>query len=665
MMRPASRSAFASINACLLGFASALASWSAANAQTPDLLGDSIPFSGATLMLRPYATLPSGTKAIIAMTYQPGDSRLYVTTEQGIIYAIDDDGAGDTTPVTWFNVAAALTEANGVLTPGFGQQGLQSTAFHPDFANPASPGYGKLYTTSLQNLPTSDSGRVFLGDTQRGGAVTADSVLAEWTFNHAMGLVDASSYRELFRIKLPTYDHMIKQAQFNPYAQSGDADYGLLYLTHGDSSPFDSSADLPQLLGNALGKILRVNPLPAGSHAYGIPHSNPFVANGPGTLPEIYAYGFRNPHTYSFNRDSQGAVRILVGDIGRNNIEEVNLVSAGGNFGWTEREGTFVHLQNVDGDANSGYYTGINQLSAGESDVVDAYGQRYTYPVAQYDHNSPGVTLNSLATGTAIASGFVIQNSSDPALYNQLVFNDFATQSGHVYQVDFNATLAAVTQLHPNDPSRDQPSELTQAAVRRLHLALDHDNNSTTAPLLFDDLNSLVNAPRNDVRYGEGLHGEMYLSSKRNGVIYLVMNSLPLPGDYGKNGLVDGADLATWRASFGASDVRLPGDGNNNGFVDGGDLLIWQRTLGSSGMGLPADPFASKTPEPSARSLASMLLLTVWILQQAPTTPWSWTVAGRRGSKSRNECCGGVVFGVLVEASTPRMIKCNAFSYAS
>ena len=84
-------------------------------------------------------------------------------------------------------------------------------------------------------------------------------------------------------------------------------------------------------------------------------------------LKEIYAYGFRNPHTFSFNRDKLGNIRLLVGDIGRANIEEINLVENGGNYGWPEREGTFVQPQNPDGAPNSGYYAGVFPLPAERS----------------------------------------------------------------------------------------------------------------------------------------------------------------------------------------------------------------------------------------------------------------------------------------------------------
>ncbi|MEX2092949.1 MAG: PQQ-dependent sugar dehydrogenase, partial [Pirellulales bacterium] len=499
-------------------------------AAAEDLLNDNLTFSGVTLNMRPYVTLPTGFNDIISMTTRPGDTQLYVTTQEGSIFAVQESGDGSTTPVTWFNLSSAVQAATGrTVFGGDGHDGLQSTAFHPDFENVGAPGYGKLYTTFMENAAPSPTGHHYLGNTTGGGA---ESVLTEWTYDHNTGQVDPLSYRELFRVKLPVQDHKIKQARFNPYAAPGDEDYGLLYLTHGDSSSQQSTEDRPQRLDNPLGKMLRINPLQSGADTYSIPAGNPFAASGdPNVLKEVYAYGFRNPHNFSFNEDDAGNVHILVGDIGRNNIEEVNLVVNGGNYGWTEREGTFVHKQGSNFGVDAGYIVGVTNLAANEDDIgLDALGNRYTYPVAQYDHNGPTVNIGDDYVSVAIASGFVIRNGSDPALDNQFIFNNFGGNVGNVggapYHTDFDAMLNAVTQLDANNPARDDPNELTQATVQRLHLALDHDNNPNTAPQMFDDLNNLVGSNRNDARYGEGVSGEMYISNKVNNTVYLVTNSV-------------------------------------------------------------------------------------------------------------------------------------------
>lgn len=112
---------------------------------------------------------------------------------------------------------------------------------------------------------------------------------------------------------------------------------GYLYLSVGDGSastdPFDQGQDTSTLLAT----VLRLD-VSAASEAepYRLPPSNPFVGEA-GVRPEIYAYGFRNPWRMSIDQPSGG---IWLGDVGFTNAEEINLVEAGGNYGWSVLEGT-------------------------------------------------------------------------------------------------------------------------------------------------------------------------------------------------------------------------------------------------------------------------------------------------------------------------------------
>ena len=130
---------------------------------------------------------------------------------------------------------------------------------------------------------------------------------------------------------------------------------GYLYLGLGDGgNAHDVGPSHIEPGGNAqnlstpLGKMLRIDPHdpsltatspnPISSNGqYRIPADNPSIA--PGQLPEIYAYGFRNPYRFSF--DSLTGDLILA-DVGQNSIEEINLVKSGGNYGWAVKEGDFL-----------------------------------------------------------------------------------------------------------------------------------------------------------------------------------------------------------------------------------------------------------------------------------------------------------------------------------
>jgi glucose/arabinose dehydrogenase len=616
------------LNGCLIGMLLALGVLQAPNAfaAEQDLLNDPLNFSGATLHIRPYVAMPSGFNDIIGMTYRPDDTRMYVTTSEGTIFAINDNGTGTTSATAWFNASNAVLAATGrAMNGNTGQRGLQSVAFHPDFGNVGTPGYGKLYTTMLENRPVNPANPSFnyLGNSTYGGG-GADGVLAEWTFNHTTSQVITNSYRELFRVNMANYDHPIKQAKFNPYAEPGDEDYGLLYMTHGDSNNQDSLNNDPQDLGDLMGKMIRINPLQSGANRYTIPTTNPFASSSnPNVLKEVYAYGFRNPHTFSFNPDDQGDIHILVGDIGRDNIEEVNLVQSGHNYGWTKREGTFIHHQQIANHPDTGYINGVDPLPANEATVgIDSYGTRYTYPVAQWDHNGVDVEVGAdWWTGNSIATSFVIRNGSDPALQNQFIHSNFASNHGDVYHNDFDDILNAVTQLDPSDPSRDEPSELTQAENFRLHLALDHDNDPSTPEQTNDNMNALFDTFRNDARFEKGLLGEMYISFKTNGAVYLVSNTLPYDADFDDDDDVDGRDFLIWQRNFNSTaGYGSDGDANHDGLVNQTDLVIWQDQFGSRGL-LSANSQA--VPEPSTAAL--LLFGVAWLfsrVNQLSTDPF-------------------------------------------
>ncbi len=75
---------------------------------------------------------------------------------------------------------------------------------------------------------------------------------------------------------------------------------------------------------------------------YSIPTDNPFVNDSSG-LPEIYAYGLRNPWRCSLDRGDrntgEGRGRVFCGDVGQSSYEEVDIIEAGGNYGWRAYEG--------------------------------------------------------------------------------------------------------------------------------------------------------------------------------------------------------------------------------------------------------------------------------------------------------------------------------------
>jgi glucose/arabinose dehydrogenase len=111
---------------------------------------------------------------------------------------------------------------------------------------------------------------------------------------------------------------------------------GYLYISIGDGQDKDPE-NQAQNLKILNGKILRIDIKNEGSKGYTIPEDNPLFNNKLGYREEIFAYGFRNPFRFSIDSVSNS---LLVGDVGQENFEEINIVKKGGNYGWPIMEGT-------------------------------------------------------------------------------------------------------------------------------------------------------------------------------------------------------------------------------------------------------------------------------------------------------------------------------------
>lgn len=266
-----------------------------------------------------------------------------------------------------------------------------------------------------------------------GVAPNCQNVLLEWhvkEFDEDQLIADLSSARELLRIDKPQFNHNGGVITFGPDR--------LLYLSLGDggnSNDFGvghAAAGNAQTLveGNVLGKILRINPLGSNSAngQYGIPRDNPF-ADPFHPLPgphEVWAYGFRNPWRMSF--DAQTG-KLYVGDVGQNDIEEVDVVRKGMNYGWPVKEGTFLFDGFLPGRGGQGY---VWQNSPGlPSGHID--------PIAEYDHeDNPVAPLHSTPpVREAVIGGYVYRGDEVDVLRGKYIFGDYsgaaAPGTGHLF----------------------------------------------------------------------------------------------------------------------------------------------------------------------------------------------------------------------------------------
>jgi len=293
---------------------------------------------------------------------------------------------------------------------GFDERGLLGIAFHPQFAD-----NHKLYTYSSQPV----SGVADFSTMPDGVIADHQGVLTEWlaTIDGTI-IFDENSAREILRIDEPQFNH-------NGGAIAFDVN-NLLYVAIGDgggADDIDGQSFIDTVMvghgdmgngqnkNNILGAIIRIDPLGNNSSngRYGIPDSNPFIdMNG---LDEIYAYGLRNPYRLSF--DSHTGV-LYAADVGQNDIEEINIITSGGNYGWNIREGSFGFFANGNDD---GYV--FEQTDS--SDTID--------PIVEYDHDE----------GIAIIGGFVYRGVTYSDMQGHYVFGDY---NGRLFYINNEGTIS-------------------------------------------------------------------------------------------------------------------------------------------------------------------------------------------------------------------------------
>lgn len=296
--------------------------------------------------------------------------------------------------------------------PSFDERGLLGLAFHPNFET-----NGKFYTYTSEPV---DGAPTFPTTLPSGTRPDHQNVVSEWTAadptDPAVGVT--GDRRVLLRVDWPQFNHDGGDLAFGPdgmlYISMGDgggADDrdGELFIvpgTCGDQAPIIGHGEgNAQNLTIPLGKIHRidVNPPFSSGKEYKIPNDNPFVGLG-GVITEIFAFGFRNPFRFSFDTDT-GA--LLVGDVGQNDIEEVDIVISGGNYGWNRKEGRLCFDPN-----------GNDPGFAFERDPCPNEPANPIDPIAQYDTHHEG---------HSVIGGFVYHgNLLSSALKGRYIFGDFA-----------------------------------------------------------------------------------------------------------------------------------------------------------------------------------------------------------------------------------------------
>jgi glucose/arabinose dehydrogenase len=341
-----------------------------------------------------------------------GSHRLFVVDQVGKIRIIDANGQLLAQP--FIDIASKMV----TLSQGYDERGLLGLAFHPDYKN-----NGKFYlfytAPPPAGGPTTNAGNTSL-------PMTWNNTITISVFTVSAGnpnMADISSERIILQEPHPQANHNGGTIAFGPD--------GYLYISIGDGGnkndlgpghvedwySFNAGGNGQDIEHNLMGNILRIDVNgSANGKNYSIPPDNPFVGK-PG-LDEIYAYGFRNPYRFSF--DKRGSQRLLVGDAGQSRYEEISVVTKGGNYGWNVKEG------------NECFNAANEFLEVADCPTTDVYGNQLIDPVIQ----APNAANPEGGHFVVIVAGNFYRGNSIPGLQGKYIFGNFSTAfspKGEIY----------------------------------------------------------------------------------------------------------------------------------------------------------------------------------------------------------------------------------------
>ncbi|RMG91767.1 MAG: glucose dehydrogenase [Chloroflexi bacterium] len=285
------------------------------------------------------------------------DDRLFIVEQPGIIRIAQN---GTLLPEPFLDIT------DRVGSDAF-EQGLFSVAFHPAYQ---------------------ENGRFFVNYTDKSG----NTVIARYQVSENPNQANPDSETILLYIPQPYANHNGGQLQFGPD--------GYLYIGMGDGGNAGDPLGHGQNPATLLGAMLRIDvDHTTSDKPYAIPPDNPFITEA-NKLPEIWAYGLRNPWRFSFDRITGD---MFIADVGQNQWEEVHFQPAsstgGENYGWNILEGSHCFIQ-------------ANCATIG-----------LELPIFEYDHSE----------GCSITGGYVYRGQQFPALWGNYFVADFC--SGNIWAV--------------------------------------------------------------------------------------------------------------------------------------------------------------------------------------------------------------------------------------
>ena len=474
-----------------------------------------------------------GLWRIGAVTYF--NSWVYIVAEKwGTIFKVHkNDNSGTTDGMSLFLDVKEGIESSKGGDSKFGNgklwhSGLRSVAFHPN----GNDDEGRCYVTAMEEAPSSDSKKKklpYIERTTNFNPIDEDAVILEFQYKNGKGL--PYTYRLLFRIECPVFDHTIRQLMFGPDDH--------LYILMGDGS-VESLLVGDAQNNDGLGKIYRIDPLDGKSldaelewgqySTKGNPwdfsndnnRPNPAVP-GPlknkkkpkfGPVPkETYAIGFRNPHTMTFTK----AGDFIIGEAGRDTFEEVNVIVEGGNYGWSYYDGTYVHSQLLGSKTNALFYSSTPVENSND----ECPKCNFRWPALTWGHNGfEGMGFNSIA----MAGGHVVENWSPVHKHGKgkgkYFLCDFPVTGKFFYAYVPDLLTARDTATKPLSQHKPAPMYHAKFKYKGKVYATFRD----VSKEMSNDY--VTNAKKRvDLRMGQDSDGTLYIFSKETGKIFKVTNS--------------------------------------------------------------------------------------------------------------------------------------------
>jgi glucose/arabinose dehydrogenase len=320
----------------------------------------------------------------VMLAVPDGSKRSLIVEQTGTIMVLDPDRTLRMAPFL------DLTDKMIRLDREFDERGMLGLAFHPKFKE-----NGKFYVVYSAPIARDQGRRPRVN-------YTTTNYLSEFRVSKTdPNQADFTSERVIYRWHKPQYNHNGGAILFGPD--------GYLYIGIGDGGwGNDKAIGHNEKIGNGqdlttnLGKILRID-INSGE-PYSIPSDNPFVGRKD-ALPEIYAYGLRNPWRMAF--DAGADHQLYAADVGQNSYEEVDIIVKGANYGWNRMEGT--HCFNPD-DPNN------HPATCDKSGI--------TLPIVEYGN----LNVVKNGRGTSVTGGYIYRGKALPQLNGAYVFGDWSKQ---------------------------------------------------------------------------------------------------------------------------------------------------------------------------------------------------------------------------------------------